>query len=173
LQEFRPKSLPFITAMASVLQLPVVPTPLPQGWTAPNPSKKYISRKYKNSKITHDHLIDINESAALVQRKLLPAGAAYLAHVRRQVHNLSFEEIDKHAEEERKRLEALNGNGINGEDDLGVGDEEENEELLMQDPKEWKVRHCVIYEGSMSDDQIETRSLRCPRSFTSSIQGHT
>ena len=88
--------------------------------------------------------IDINQSAALVERKLLPAGPAYLAHVRRQVHNLSFEQIDKHAEEERLRLEALNGNGLNGEDDLGVGDEEENEELLAQDPKEWKVRRFII-----------------------------
>lgn len=70
---------------------------------------------------------------------MLPAGSAYLAHVRRQIHNLSFDDIDKHAEEERKRLEALNGNGTNGEDDLGVGDEEETEVLLMQDPKEWKV----------------------------------
>jgi DnaJ family protein C protein 2 len=42
------------------------------------------------------------------------------------------------------RLEALNGNGVNGEDDLGVGDEEESEELLMQDPKEWKVSHFII-----------------------------
>ena len=42
-------------------------------------------------------------------------------------------------EEERKRLEDINGNG-NGEDDLGVGDEEETEELLSLDPKEWKVR---------------------------------
>lgn len=68
----------------------------------------------------------------------MPAGAAYLAHVRRQVHNLSYEEIDQQAEEERKRLQALNGDD-NGEDDLGVGDEEETEELLSQDAKEWKV----------------------------------
>ena len=42
----------------------------------------------------------------MVERKLLPAGEAYLSHVRRAVHNLTFEEHDKHAEEERKRLEA-------------------------------------------------------------------
>jgi DnaJ family protein C protein 2 len=39
----------------------------------------------------------------------------------------------------------LNGNGGNGEDDLGVGDEQESEELLTQDPKEWKVRRLFIY----------------------------
>ena len=76
---------------------------------------------------------------ALVERRLIPAGPAYLAHARRAVHNLSFEEHDKHVEEERKRFEALNGNGLNGEDDLGVGDEEETLELLTLDPKEWKV----------------------------------
>jgi len=100
---------------------------------------------------------------------LLPAGSAYLAHVRRQVHNLSFEEIDKHAEEERQRLEALNGNGGNGEDDLGVGDEQESEELLTQDPKEWKVRRLFIYQDSMSESEIETRPLRCPGPFTFAV----
>lgn len=77
---------------------------------------------------------------ALVERKLLPAGAAYLAHVKRAVHKLTFEEHDKHVAEEQKRLATLNGNGVDGEDDLGVGDEEETEDLLTLDPKEWKVR---------------------------------
>ncbi|KAI0357924.1 DnaJ-domain-containing protein [Trametes cingulata] len=104
--------------MPTVIELPVVPTPLPASWTPPAPSGKSIS--------------------PLVERRLLPAGQAYLAHVRRAVHNLSFEEHDKHAEEERKRLEALNGNGSGAEDDLGVGDEEETEDLLSLDPKEWK-----------------------------------
>lgn len=76
---------------------------------------------------------------ASVERRLLPAGPAYLAHVKRAVHKLTFEEHDKHAEEERKRHEALHGNGTNGDDDLGVGEEEEPEDLLSLDPKEWKV----------------------------------
>lgn len=67
----------------------------------------------------------------------MPAGHAYLGHVRRAIHKLSFEEHDKHAEEERKRLQALDGEG-GIEDDLGVGDEPETEELLSLDPKEWK-----------------------------------
>lgn len=73
-----------------------------------------------------------------VQRRLLPAGPAYLAHVQRTIHKLSFEEYDKHAEEEQKRIDALNGHGLNGVDDLGVGDEQESGELLLLDPKEWK-----------------------------------
>lgn len=91
------------------------------------------------------------DSAALVERRLLPAGPAYLAHVKRAVHKLSFEEHDKHAEEERKRLEALNGNGANGDDDLGVGDEEETEDLLSLDPKEWKVRHKSWWADRLSE----------------------
>lgn len=81
--------------------------------------------------------------AAFVERRLLPAGPAYLAHVKRAVHQLTFDEHDKHAEEERKRWEALNGTGVDGEDDLGVGDEPEDEDLLSLDPKEWKVRTDV------------------------------
>ncbi|OJT02284.1 Zuotin [Trametes pubescens] len=104
--------------MANVTELPIVPTPLPASWTAPAASSKSVS--------------------PLVERRLLPAGQAYLAHVRRAVHNLSFEEHDKHAEEERKRYEALHGTGNGAEDDLGVGDEEEPEDLLTLDPKEWK-----------------------------------
>ncbi|KAH9915180.1 DnaJ-domain-containing protein [Epithele typhae] len=104
--------------MATVVELPVVPPPLPASWTPPAASGKTVS--------------------PLVERKLLPAGQAYLAHVRRAVHNLTFEEHDKHTEEEQKRLAALNGNGAAVEDDLGVGDEEEAMELSLLDPKEWK-----------------------------------
>lgn len=74
-----------------------------------------------------------------MERKLIPAGPAYLAHVRRAVHNLTFEEHDKHVEEERQRFEAANGGNGSIEDDLGVGEEEEHEDLLTLDPKEWKV----------------------------------
>ncbi|KAF9242273.1 hypothetical protein BU15DRAFT_72809 [Melanogaster broomeanus] len=100
--------------MATVTVLPA----LPQNWAEPSSPAKSIS--------------------ALVQRKLIPAGSAYLAHVRRAINNISFEEYDKQIEEDRKRLEALNGDGLNGEDDLGVGDEEESPDLALLDPKEWK-----------------------------------
>jgi len=48
--------------------------------------------------------------------------------------------LDKHLAAERERLATLNGDDAAGEDDLGVGDEEESEETLNLDPKEWKVR---------------------------------
>ena len=76
--------------------------------------------------------------SSLNERKLIPAGRAYLHHVQRTVHNLSFDDHDVYLEEERKREAELNGDGLNGEDDLGVGDEEEPPELLQLDPKEWK-----------------------------------
>ena len=82
---------------------------------------------------------------AVVQRKLIPAGSAYLAHVRRTLQNLSFDAYDKLIEQDRLRIEALRADGLNGEDDLGVGDEEESPELTLLDPKEWKVRRCVRF----------------------------
>ncbi|KAI0640449.1 DnaJ domain-containing protein [Trametes meyenii] len=127
--------------MATVVDLPIVPTPLPSGWAPPSSDGKSVS--------------------PLVERRLLPAGQAYLAHVRRAVHNLSFEEHDKHTEEERKRLEALNGTGASSEDDLGVGDEEEPEDLLQLDPKEWKKQDHYAVLGlshlryKATDDQIK------------------
>ncbi|KAH9919941.1 uncharacterized protein B0H18DRAFT_1026289, partial [Fomitopsis serialis] len=86
-------------------------------WTAPESSGKSISP---------------------CRTQTLTCCPAYLAHVKRAVHKLTFEEHDKHAEEERRRLEAMNGTGVDGEDDLGVGDEPEDEELSLLDPKEWK-----------------------------------
>lgn len=113
-------------------------------------------------------------SAALVERRLLPAGPAYLAHVKRAVHQLTFEEHDKHADEERKRLEALNGTNGNADDDLGVGDEEEPEDLLSLDPKEWKVRSIVASSKRCDTDLgVETRSLRGPWIVPSTIQGYS
>lgn len=100
----------------AAIHLPIVPPPLPHDWSAPSDSGKPIS--------------------PFVERKLFPVGPAYLAHVRRKVHDLTFEAHDKH-EEERNRL----ANGSSSEeitDDLGVGDEEEDEDLLTLDPKEWK-----------------------------------
>jgi len=80
-------------------------------------------------------------SAAFVERKLIPVGPAYLAHVRRAVHDLSFEEHDKHVEEEQKRRRNLDQ--LADEDDLGVGDEKETEDILLLDPKEWKVSRML------------------------------
>ncbi|KIM64701.1 hypothetical protein SCLCIDRAFT_1166375 [Scleroderma citrinum Foug A] len=51
-------------------------------------------------------------------RRFLPVGAADLAHVQHTINNISFERNDKEVKEEQKRLEALNADEINGEDDL-------------------------------------------------------
>jgi DnaJ homolog subfamily C member 2 len=73
-------------------------------------------------------------------RTLLPVGPAYLTHLRVSLHHAySFSSLDKHLAAERERLAALHGDDMAGEDDLGVGDEEETQELLKLDPKEWKV----------------------------------
>ena len=82
---------------------------------------------------------------AVVQRTLIPAGSAYLAHARRELQNLSFDAYDKLIEQDRLRIEALRGDGLNGEDDLGVGDEQESPELSLLDPKEWKVCRCLPF----------------------------
>ena len=54
------------------------------------------------------------------------------------MHDLTFEEHDKHVEEAEKRRRNLEQEA-DEDDDLGVGDEEENEDLLLLDPKEWKA----------------------------------
>jgi DnaJ homolog subfamily C member 2 len=59
------------------------------------------------------------------------------------VHDLSFEEHDKHVEEEQKRRRNLEQEA--DEDDLGVGDEEETEDILLLDPKEWKVSRKLSF----------------------------
>ncbi|KAJ3862143.1 DnaJ domain-containing protein [Lentinula novae-zelandiae] len=73
--------------------------------------------------------------------RLLPVGPAYISHLRLTIHHdHSFEAHDAHLEKERQKLEELQNSAANGDDDLGVGDEPESEELLALDPKEWK-RH--------------------------------
>ncbi|KAG8215972.1 hypothetical protein J3R82DRAFT_7955 [Butyriboletus roseoflavus] len=101
--------------MASVTVLPA----LAQNWAAPDSSTAQTL-------------------APVVQRKLLPAGSAYLAHARRALYNLSFDAYDKLIEQDQLRIEALRADGLNGEDDHGVGNEEESPELSLLDPKEWK-----------------------------------
>ncbi|KAF9269538.1 DnaJ-domain-containing protein [Marasmius fiardii PR-910] len=93
--------------------------PTPKSYTLPQASKARIS--------------------APTTSRLLPTGPAYLSHLRLTLnHNNSFEEQDVHDEKERQRFEELQAASMNGEDDLGVGDEPETEDLLSLDPKEWK-----------------------------------
>ena len=103
-----------------------------------------------------------------MERKLFPVGPAYLAHVRRKVHDLTFEAHDKH-EEERNRL-AGGSSPDEIVDDLGVGDEEEDEDLLSLDPKEWKVCTSRPSNGTCPHSRNEeTRSLCGPRTFSSPV----
>jgi len=81
-----------------------------------------------------------------VERKLFPVGPAYLAHVRRKVRDLTFEAHDRHEEEQNRLAGGSSPDEII--DDLGVGDEEEDEDLLSQDPKEWKVGSFPPFNGT-------------------------
>lgn len=72
--------------------------------------------------------------------KLIAAGPAFLAHIRLiHHHDGDFKKFDAATAIEREQALAANGNGKNSEeDDLGVGEESEDEALLSLDPKEWK-----------------------------------
>jgi DnaJ family protein C protein 2 len=82
----------------------------------------------------------LNDNAVGEAKPLFPAGPSYLAHARRQNENLSFEQLDKiHAEEAARHAE-LNADDGDEEQYRGIAEEEESQELLMRDPKDWKVR---------------------------------
>lgn len=91
--------------------------PAPSGWTAPEAGPSTIS--------------------APIARTLLPVGPAYLAHARRKIHNRTFDQDEQEYEERQAKLREEAANAT-GEDDFGVGDEEESPELLARDAKEWK-----------------------------------
>jgi len=74
-------------------------------------------------------------------------GQAYVNHVRLALHSHSFSFLDEHLAAERERKAKLEADDAAGEDDLGVGDEEETPELLSLDPKEWKVCWILIFDG--------------------------
>jgi len=75
--------------------------------------------------------------------RVLPVGPAYLEYQKLSLkHANNFSALDRHLEEERQQKLAQRINDTGAEDDLGVGDEPESEELLSLDPKEWKV---IIY----------------------------
>ncbi|CAE6508968.1 unnamed protein product [Rhizoctonia solani] len=104
--------------MATIVDVAYTPKVTPSGWT-PNAAS--------SSKI------QVGEA-----KPLFPAGPSYLAHVRRQNENLSFEQWDKIQAEEAARHAELNADDAEDELYRGIGDEEESPDLLMRDPKEWK-----------------------------------
>jgi hypothetical protein len=63
---------------------------------------------------------DSQTPLAFLERKLIPVGPAYLAHVRRVVHDLSFEEHDKHVGEVENRRRNVEQEA-DEDDDFGVG----------------------------------------------------
>ncbi|PPQ83401.1 hypothetical protein CVT25_003848 [Psilocybe cyanescens] len=109
--------------MATVQVLSIATPPVPAAYKPPSvPSTSRISAPHPSG-----------------HRTLLPVGPAYINHLRLSLHHShSFSSLDKHLAAERDRLAALHGEDNAGEDDLGVGEEEEPEELLALDPKEWK-----------------------------------
>ncbi|CAE6466702.1 unnamed protein product [Rhizoctonia solani] len=104
--------------MATIVDVAYTPKVAPSGWAPSAPSSSKIQV----------------EDA----KPLFPAGPSYLAHVRRQTENLTFEELDKIQAEEAARHAELNADDAEEELYRGIGDEEESQELLMRDPKEWK-----------------------------------
>ncbi|KAF9037300.1 DnaJ-domain-containing protein [Hymenopellis radicata] len=93
--------------------------PLPKSYVAPDAS---------GAKLTPN-----------IKRRILPAGPAFLNHLRLTIHHEgSFTKHDDYMSKERERLEQIASSSANVEDDLGVGDEPETEEILSLDPKEWK-----------------------------------
>ncbi|KAB5591555.1 Rhamnogalacturonate lyase [Ceratobasidium theobromae] len=71
-------------------------------------------------------------------KTLFPAGPSYLGYVRRATSKLTFEEDDAAEAEEAARNAQLNGDDAEEELYRGIGDEEESEDLLQRDPKDWK-----------------------------------
>jgi DnaJ homolog subfamily C member 2 len=153
--------------MGDIITLPIVLSSLPTDWKTVPSRGKSISRKYRPLQI---YSSDFCYMAAFVERRLIPAGPAYLAHVLRTVHDLSFEEHDKHIQEEQQRRRNLEQEA-DEEDDFGVGDEQETEDLLSLDPKEWKVGRRSFSSTAIVLCPIiffiETRSLCCPWSVPS------
>ena len=109
--------------MATVHALNIVVPPTSTAYTAPSaPSTSRLAPPHPSG-----------------HRALLPVGQAYATHLRLALHHAhSFSSLDKHLEKERERLAALHSADNKPEDDLGVGSEEEPDELLRRDPKEWK-----------------------------------
>ncbi|KAG5644843.1 hypothetical protein DXG03_007571 [Asterophora parasitica] len=107
--------------MATVQILPVTVPALPTDYAPPVAS----------SSISAPH--------PLGHRVLLPVGQAHLNHLRLALHHAhDFDAFDAHTATEREAKKKLLAAEGASEDDHGVGDEEEPEDLLALDPKEWK-----------------------------------
>jgi hypothetical protein len=115
--------------MATVQTIPI---------TAPSPPNNYVTPvASSSSRLSAPHPTG--------HRTLLPVGPAHLNHLRLALHHAhDFASFDAHYNAEHDAKEKLLAAEGGIEDDLGVGEEEESDELLALDPKEWKVRHVLI-----------------------------
>ncbi|QRW13229.1 DnaJ domain protein [Ceratobasidium sp. AG-Ba] len=127
--------------MATIVDVAYTPKVIPSGWSPAASSSSNI---------------DVS-----TQRTLLPAGPSYLGHVRRTTSNLTFEQDDAAQAEELARQKAQQEGDEDEEKYKGIGDEEESEDLLMRDPKEWKSQDHYAVLGlshlrfKATDDQIK------------------
>ncbi|QRV98671.1 DnaJ domain protein [Ceratobasidium sp. AG-Ba] len=127
--------------MATIVDVSYTPKVIPSGWSPAASSSSNI---------------DVS-----TQRALLPAGPSYLGHVRRTTSNLTFEQDDAAQAEELARQKAQQEGDEDEEKYKGIGDEEESEDLLMRDPKEWKSQDHYAVLGlshlrfKATDDQIK------------------
>ncbi|KAF8688499.1 DnaJ protein, partial [Rhizoctonia solani] len=132
--------------MATIVDVAYTPKAVPSGWTPSAPSSSKIQ---------------VGEA-----KPLFPAGLSYLSHVRRQKENLTFEQLDKiHAEEAARHAE-LNADDAEEEQYRGIAEEEESEDLLMRDPKDWKNQDHYAVLGlshlryKATQDQIKIANRR-------------
>lgn len=99
----------------------------------------------------------IGSVTAATQRSIEPVGPHFLAHARRARHKRTFSEDDRiQAQENVKKVE---------DDDSGEISEPEDPMMLSRDAKDWKVSERDLSYRKALTHQIESRSLRCPRSF--------
>lgn len=101
--------------MATIIELPYALPAAPAGAGSSKPSSSSVS---------------------LSSVKLEPAGGAFLGHMRRQLRQASFADDDALVQE-RLHAHAAANKEVD-ELDNDIGEEPESEELLAQDPKEWK-----------------------------------
>lgn len=124
--------------MATISTLTYEVPAAPSSWEASSSQATSISRKRRlpSTFLSRSHTFN----PAPEPRTLLPVGSAYIAHARRTIHKRTLEQDFAELEEQQRKLEEARANeALNGEDDLGVSDEQESPELLARDAKEWKV----------------------------------
>lgn len=118
-----------------------------------------------------------SRTAPSTSAQVLPAGPAFISQARRVLNQRSFADEDRLLAEDA----AKNGNQVVEEDDAdaGLGDEQEDKQLLQLDPKLWKVRlleapHSLSFRAHNMALRFfaGSRSLRCPRFAITPLQSY-